>query len=383
MQKISHFIGLSGIGGVQKNFVDFLKNIDNTNNDFVHKVYTIGKVDHEYDIHVNILNIKNPINLLLLVKDIFSKTTIVHFYNNLSSIKVGFFLFFIPACKLIIHERGTAWNQPVKKGFVTRLNANKASIILVNSNATKTILTNKFLVPADKITVIYNGIDVGNKFIAKNKFDKNSELFNIGFIGRLDTPKGVHILIESMKYMEGQGIGLFIAGEGPLINVLKKQSNCFSNITFLGRIKNPYDFIEQIDLLIVPSIREPFGNICLEAGLSKTPVLAANIDGIPEIIKNGVSGELIKPTDVITMEIPSGALKLPEFVVNPLTQDLCEPKQINSKYLANKILKLSLRPEKLNMYAENLYGRVINYFNIDRYTSELIDIYENIKKGSR
>ena len=49
-------------------------------------------------------------------------------------------------------------------------------------------------------------------------------------------------------------------------------------------------FFKQINLLIVPSIREPFGNIILEAGICKVPVIASCIDGIPEIIDNNVNG---------------------------------------------------------------------------------------------
>ena len=80
----------------------------------------------------------------------------------------------------------------------------------------------------------------------------------------------------------------------------------------MGRVKDPYDFLKQIDLLIVPSIREPFGNICIEAGLCKTPVLASNIDGIPEIIKHNFSGELITPTDNLTVKSARNVAPIPE-----------------------------------------------------------------------
>jgi glycosyltransferase involved in cell wall biosynthesis len=112
--------------------------------------------------------------------------------------------------------------------------------------------------------------------------------------------------------------------------------------------------------------------------LCNTPVLAANIDGIPEIIENRVSGELVDPTDDIAINIPVGAVALPEFVVDPVTHEITPPRQINPKHLANKILELSLEEEILTGYAEQLHKRVVDYFNIDRYTLELHRIYQGM-----
>ena len=85
MQQVSHFIGLSGIGGVQRNFVEYLADIESNHSQFKHRVYTMGEVDAEYCIAVDILNIKRLRNFCLLIKDLISRKTIVHFYNNLST----------------------------------------------------------------------------------------------------------------------------------------------------------------------------------------------------------------------------------------------------------------------------------------------------------
>jgi len=377
MKQVSHFIGLSGIGGVQRNFVEYLADIESNHSQFKHRVYTMGKVDGEYRITIDILNIKKLRNLCLLIKDLISKKTIVHFYNNLSSTKVAFLLFFIPVCKLIIHERGTAWNQSVKKGLITRFNARKASVILSNSKATKTILVKKFLIPEDKITVIYNGVDI-DKCVIQNKLKLGNDTFKLGFLGRLDSPKGVHVLIEAMQYLKEYKVKLFIAGDGPLFDVLKEQSKNYTNIVFIGRVKDPYDFLKQIDLLVVPSIREPFGNICIEAGLCKTPVLASNIDGIPEIIKHNFSGELITPTDNLTIRSAHNMAPIPEYVVNPQTQGLQVPMQLNSFKLANKIIELSKDVKRLNRYSLELHNIIISKFSIGRYSSNLELIYREL-----
>ncbi len=56
---ISHFVGLSGVGGVQRNFIEYLKYLSTNPGSFKHKVYTLGVVDFEYksETNIDVLNI--------------------------------------------------------------------------------------------------------------------------------------------------------------------------------------------------------------------------------------------------------------------------------------------------------------------------------------
>ena len=375
---ISHFVGLSGVGGVQSNFVEYMKNIESHSSRYQHKIYTIGSVDVHYQLVSDVLDIRKISNLYRLILDVVSRNVIVHFYNNLSSFKVAFFLFFLPVNKLIVHERGTIWNQKSTGWLVPRFVAWKASIVLSNSVATKTMLVKKISIPEKKIRVLHNGINTSINFDCSNDNKKNSSIFSIGFIGRLDSPKGVHVLINAMYHLRNENIKLVIAGEGVLEHMLKKNAAKLNNVQFIGRVKNPYLFMNKVSLLVVPSIREPLGNVCLEAGLCKVPVLATNVDGLPEIIENGISGELIDATDQISIDLPEGSIPLPEFVVNPDIYELQPPKQINSSLLAKKILELSMSPDRLKYYADNLHNKVTKYFNIHRYRTDLHKIYSEI-----
>jgi glycosyltransferase involved in cell wall biosynthesis len=304
--------------------------------------------------------------------DIVSRHKIVHFYNNLTSLKLATLLFILPVHNIVLHERGIIWNHLSSRGILLRFVAWKASLILANSNATKTMLIKKFYISNEKIRVLHNGINTTVKCIKQLK-DNRSSFFRVGFIGRLDTPKGTHVLIDAMHQLIDNKIELIIAGDGILEKALKKQADNLKNISFVGRIESPYVFLSDIDLLVVPSIREPLGNVCLEAGLCKVPVLASNVDGIPEIIMNGITGELIDATDEISINSPEGAVPLPEFVVDSVTESIHTPRQINSKLLAKKILELSQEKEILTEYAEQLHKRVIS---MDRYVRDLHKIYK-------
>ena len=375
---ISHFVGLSGIGGVQSNFIEYMNNIELHPSKYHHKVYTIGSVDSYYQLTNDVFDIREISNLYRLILDTVSKDVVVHLYNNLSSFKVALLLVLLPIRKLIVHERGTIWNQQTTSWLIPRFVAWKASIILSNSFATKTMLVKKFSIPSKKIRVLHNGINTLMDHNYGGNHKKNKTIFHIGFIGRLDSNKGVHILIEAMHFLKNENIKLIIAGEGVLESALKKSASKLSDVEFIGRVNSPYLFLNKIDLLVVPSIREPLGNVCLEAGMCRTPVLAANVDGIPEIIEHGVTGELIDATDEILVNLSKGALPLPEFVVNPTNQQLCTPKQINSSLLAKRILELSSKPEQLSQYADRLYKKVTNHFNIHRYRTELHNVYQEL-----
>jgi glycosyltransferase involved in cell wall biosynthesis len=375
---ISHFVGLSGIGGVQSNFVEYMKNVELHNSRYQHRVYTVGSVDPHYQITNNVLDIRKISNLYKLILDIVSKNTIVHFYNNLSSFKVALLLVFLPVRKFIVHERGTIWNQKSSKWLVPRFIAWKADIVLSNSYATKTMLVKKISIPEKKIRVLHNGINTLQEYDYSSNYKKNNSKFRIGFIGRLDSPKGVHLLIDAMHYLKNERFELVIAGEGVLESSLRERASTLNNINFIGRVQNPYLFMNKIDLLVVPSIREPLGNVCLEAGLCRTPVLAANVDGIPEIIVHKVTGELIEATDEISIEILRKGVPLPEFVINPVNQELQAPKQINPSILARKILKLSSQGDKLKRYADRLHDKVIACFSMDAYRKKLHTIYREI-----
>ena len=176
--RVCHFVGLSGVGGVQRNFSEYMKLEIISGNEYKHTVYTLGTVDDQYQFSTNILNILELKNLLSLIFDLISKSKIVHFYNNLTSIKVAFFLFFIPVTNLIIHERGSAWNLPSKRGFILKFIAWKSNLIITNSTATKTLVEKKFGISNSKIKVVYNGVNTS--IISKKKLLENKETFFIG-----------------------------------------------------------------------------------------------------------------------------------------------------------------------------------------------------------
>jgi len=378
MRKVIHQLSLSDVGGVQRSFSKFILYALKQKH-FYHSIYSMHDLADQF---IDFKNYHNNMNKSIIskIKFIFfliSKNCVIHFYNNLGSTSVNKLLKFIPYSNIIFHERGAAWTAKEKDIKIYKSNATKAKIILVNSNASKIMLTKRFGINEKKIRVIFNGFLSKNyKFVPKNN-KRYSEKLSVGYAGRLETFKGVHVLIESAKKLPKYDF--FIAGEGVLKDVLKKSANNCKNIHFLGNVKEPLDFISKMDIIVTPSIREPLGNIIIESGYCKKPVIASNVDGIPEIITNGISGILIDQDKKISFKsIPNNAIPMPDVVVNPKSQELTAPKEIDPLKLCEAISLLASNSNIRKLYGENLYRKVIEKFNIENYHNSIEKIYQNL-----
>ena len=381
MYKVAHVISLYKTGGVQKSFVEYFSSIKKKKEKFRHDVYLLNHPKTNFT-NVNFkyyhLSIFKPIVLIKFLSDLRSKKVVVHIYNRLGSLKFFLLLFLFSSNNVLIHERGTAWNISEKRKNVFRFFYKKANCIITNSYATLNLLNKKFGLSFKKLTTVYNGIKIKKiKKISKTKNYKKN--FTIGFLGRLDTPKGAHVMLNLAKEIKKKNIKILIGGDGVFKSQFIKESKNLSNIKFLGHIKDSYKFLKSIDLLIVPSIREPFGNIILEAGLCKIPVLAALVDGIPEIIKNNYSGNLIKPTKKLTLNLNvAGSLPIPEKVYDPISKSLVKPKELDTQKIIKKINYYLNNPLVLKKLSNNLHQDVKKKFSINIYKKRMNIIYKKV-----
>ena len=380
MKIIVHVVSLQGLGGVQQNFLEFYNSL---NGDEVknHKVFIIGKNNKKY-LKNNFYSLYSVKNLLLFLYYLRSKKYIIHFYNNFGSVKLYYLLKYFKNNNIIVHERGTSWN--LKKKYSHRLQYvySKVDKIIVNSYATKFLLINKFTFneKINKFKVIYNGINSLKYKIQKNNINKKCV---VGYLGRLETPKSVHTIIDLAKILNNKKEKLkyefLIAGNGNLTNFLKKYANKVSNVKFLGLINNKEIFFNSINILIVPSIREPFGNIILEAGLHKVPVLATCIDGIPEIIDSMEDGILIEPKKTIFRDVFFlNQIPIPEYVYSPNLKKLVDPKELDPITVAQKLIEVSENKELIEKITSNLFKKVVTKFTMKKYCYELNQVYNQI-----
>ena len=373
---IIHQISLTGIGGVQQSFIPYFQ-LALQKSLFKHSIFGLHDIDNAYiALEKNYVNMRrNPFRFLEFIYHLWHQESIVHLYNNLGSKQVYYLLKSLPTNRIIFHERGTVWNAQDNAKNTYLANAHKAKVILANSQASKIMLTQRFHIPSVQIRVLYNGFLSPDQIVPLHVKNKR---FSVGFIGRLDTPKGVHILINAAKKLKRYDF--FIAGEGVWKNYLIDLADGAGHIHFLGRVKAPLDFIQKMDIIVVPSIREPLGNAIIEAGFCKKAVIATCVDGIPEIIDHQKSGWLVKPTYPISVQRPPpNALPFPQYVVNPVTKVLNTAKEIGVDELCWAIQHLQKEEVKRVNLGETLYHKVKADFNINRYFEQLEEIYQGFR----
>ena len=371
MKNIIHVISMKrGLGGVQQSFLSYYK-FAQKNSRYKQYIFSNHEISKNYGYLKNFLKIQK--NFFSFIKHLISKNSIIYLHNKLSSKKIFYLLKLLPSNNNIIFaESGTAWNMKTRKQIkMYQKNADLAKKIIVCSIATKQMLVKRFKLDEKKIVLIYNGQE--DPKIKKKKSIKKK--IDIGFIGRLESIKGAHLFIEAANLLKKYNFNFLIAGDGHLEKELKELSKENKNIKFIGNVKNPFNFIKKLDILVVPSIREPLGLVSIEAGLCKVAVIASNIDGIPEVITNKHSGILINPTQKISLKKYKNQKSLPDFVINPSNYKLNKPRQLDPKKLSNSILLLS-KNEKLRLkYGVKLYQHVKERFSIKNYFKGIEDLY--------
>ena len=247
----------------------------------------------------------------------------------------------IPTGTTIYYEHGAAWNVPITKNRTKFLQ--HSSKIVANSHAAALVLKEKWHVDAP-ICVVPNPLrpDLPISEISRSLQSTNS--IRLGLIGRLVPVKGLFVALHTLKVLVDRGINatLSIAGVGQLESMGRRfaeKLGLSSFVTWRGCVESVTDFYDSIDLLLVPSIREPLGLVSLEAAARGVPVIAAAVDGLPEAVIDGKTGLCIAPTISLASakELLPSMLGVPEVVVNPITKSLQEPKVLDPAHLADAI----------------------------------------------
>lgn len=138
------------------------------------------------------------------------------------------------------------------------------------------------------------------------KINKNGIVF--GFIGRIVPEKGVKELLEAMSILKvnGKKMSLLIAGD-PLVDKsyadelysIIKNNNLEQNVNFVGKINDVASFYKTCDVICIPSIyEEPMANVVAESKSYHKPCIIFNQGGMPEIVKDKVTGMVVNEVSV-------------------------------------------------------------------------------------
>ena len=174
----------------------------------------------------------------------------------------------------------------------------------------------------DDAVVVGNGV---NEKIFKS-INKKSEKNYILYIGRLSYRKGIFDLLESAKEIcQKYPVSFILVGKGELEKKVKtfiRRENLESRIKLTGHIPRNklIQFYQTAMIFILPSHYEGLPTVLLEAMSCSLPVIATDVSGNVDVIKNGVNGILVPPRD------PEGIIQSISYLIeNPsIRQNLGE-----------------------------------------------------------
>lgn len=371
--EILHMINLDTIGGVEELFVHFLK--ESATHPHRHHILVTGgkihphfqKIVSEYAASVTyekyFLRLKLP-KLLRALKRTFALKNKSHIilWNRFDKIKPA-----NPSTKVIYYEHGASWIAPQSSGTSSFFDG--IDVLLAASKAAKRILELKWGI-TKPISVVENPLRPDLRF-AQNPRTTPHSPFRIGYIGRLIPLKGVALLISAVRLLTERQVPceLFIAGDGQEKEKLETIAKGLP-ITFYGAINDVTTFYDSIDLLVVPSIREPLGLVALEAEARGVPVIATCIDGLPE----SVHGYLLPPTlDISRYPEFGGTLeKLPDTVYDPLHNALAPPRLLDPRHIAECIEELITNPAEYQKLSKEALHFASCRTNFTQYAEKLL-----------
>jgi len=172
----------------------------------------------------------------------------------------------------------------------------------------------------------------------------------IVIVGRLEEMKGHRYLLQALpaiiKYFPG--LRLYILGEGSLKSDLEKLAlhlRVREKITFTGFVA-PSEYLAQSNVIVLPSLFEPFGLVFIESFAAKIAVVAFDAEAANEIIEDNITGFLVEKQNV--------------------------------EALAEKIIYVLKNPAERQRIIENAYQKFSEYYTVERMAKETILWYQQV-----
>ncbi len=184
----------------------------------------------------------------------------------------------------------------------------KTKLIIANSHMVKRQIIRHYRLPEDKISVIYNGVDLQRfsplnrrlyRKVVRKELSIPERAKIIVFVGSGFERKGLLTLLRALPSLKkgtpSQDIRLLIVGKGNVRRFMSvaEEYGIKENVVFLG----PRDHIERFyataDVFALPTIYDPFSNATIEAMASGLPVITTANNGASELIETGEEGFIL------------------------------------------------------------------------------------------
>src|SRR6201994_1221981 len=250
----------------------------------------------------------------------------------------------------------------------------EADAIIAVSNGTKADVLRAYDVPAERVHVIYNGIDLDEyqqttDTTALTQYGVDPAVPYVLFVGRITRQKGVTHLVDAIRYLPPETQIVLCAGapDTPEIaaEMRAKVDEARHHNPHIVWIEKMVTRAETIQLysharvFCCPSVYEPFGIINLEAMACRAPVVASATGGILEVVVEGETGHLVP------------------FTADPVTSFPTDKTQF-ARDLAAPITALLQNPDEAKRLGEAGRKRVEEHFSWTAIAGQTIELYKSL-----
>ncbi len=201
-----------------------------------------------------------------------------------------------------VAERENRWHL-----WVDRLTKRFVQHHVCVSSGVAKFLLKKLRIETSQLTVIPNGIDpefkLGSFGGLREELGLEPQTRIILAVGRLHRQKGFKTLLEAFRKnaQELADVHLVIVGEGPertSIEAFVDRYSLHGRVTLTGFRPDIPELMSESDLFVLSSLWEGMPNVVLQAMLMHLPVIVTDVEGVADLITNGVSGRIVKPGSI-------------------------------------------------------------------------------------
>ncbi|MBP9750097.1 MAG: glycosyltransferase family 4 protein, partial [Candidatus Pacebacteria bacterium] len=176
----------------------------------------------------------------------------------------------------------------------------EADVVVTVSDYTKRIVVDRYGIDPNKVVVVHNGIDTDDVAVASTMESDMRRFKGLGwgvvlFVGRLTLQKGPDYFLEAAKKVLSRRANTIfvVSGSGDMAQTIIDRAAYLGigdRVLFTGflREKQLARLYGLADLVVMPSVSEPFGIVPLESLLNGTPVLISKQSGVSEVLRNAL-----------------------------------------------------------------------------------------------
>lgn len=314
--KVVHLINSLKAGGAERFLVDLIKYIPHSEFEiYILCLYSAGELAGEIaeiGIPVNVLGAPRKFGLTgyrKLYRALRGEDIDILHCHLLESCWYGLPIGYIARIPIkIAHLQNCHWHLRLKLRLFDRLAFQFADCAFGCSEAVLSFYRNEMWYPARKLYLVYNGVDpsrfenLPTKKQARRELGIPDEDTVFVTVASLTPQKGHKYLLYAIKEVakRHQNVKFLFVGDGGLKEILVSQARTLGIdpwVWWLGKRLDVPRILAASDVFVLSSLWEGFGLVLVEAGLAELPVIASRVDGVVEIVKDGINGLLVPPKD--------------------------------------------------------------------------------------